>query len=420
MCMKEELSQNEVNKILLIDECLKGIRSTKEVAHLLAISIRQVQRLVRKVRETGRATSVLHGNREKKPHNRLTEDIYNRIISLALGDLIDLNYAHLRDVLEEEYNICVSRSTIERICKNIGRKPAVLHKKTIIHRRRKPRSHFGELVQLDATSEPWVKNSSKRWNLHGAIDDATGTVVGLYFCIQECLLGYTHLVLQMNKSYGLPKEFYTDGRTVFNYKKANSTIEEELNGSYLFETQFQRAANKNNISIHIAKSPQAKGKIERLWRTLHDRLKKDIWRKNIQTINDANKYLSSFIKSFNKHFAYLPSDPCSAWRSPIPKKQLLFDFAFQETRKLDHTFSFRFNGRLMQVPMRILNNNTPESFIQTIKVAKSDLIGIQACYNGQIFSPEIIPTISKTTIPKNSKKHRTKPAPDHPWRKSFK
>ena len=416
----EELTDKEYRRILLINDCIEGKRSTRDVASLLNISVRQVQRLIRKVSETGNSKTLLHGNKNITPHNKIPEDIKLKIIQLSLNELKDLNYAHLRDVLAEEFNIDFSRSTIERICKDIGRLSSITIKKPKIHKRRAPRTRFGELIQVDATIEPWLATSNKKWALHGAIDDATGMVVGLHFEKEECLEGYVQLMLQVNKKYGLPLEIYADGRTIFTNNK-KLTIEEELAGKLATQTNFERAAIQNNIFIHIAKSPQAKGKIERLWRTLHDRLKKDLKRKNITNIKDANRYLAKFIDSYNKKFSREAISKELAWQRKIPKSKLLFDFAVQEERKIDNTFAFRYEGKIYQIPSKIYKENKNGYQPSTVTISKVSTVGIQAKYNGKIFTPEIIPVQPKDITPKIKVQRKPPtPAPDHPWRQNGK
>jgi hypothetical protein len=149
---------------------------------------------------------------------------------------------------------------------------------------------------MDASKFDWLNNGSYL-HLHGAVDDATGRVLALHFAKEETFEGYCELMFQMNQDGHLPREFYTDGRTVFVYdtkKKSALNIGEELEGKIQKQPQFARALQQLNILLIIATSPQAKGGIERLWGTLQDRLAKDMQRKGICSVEEANES-SSFI-----------------------------------------------------------------------------------------------------------------------------
>ena len=143
-----------------------------------------------------------------------------------------------------------------------------------------------------------------------ALDDATGRVLALHFAKEETFEGYCELMFQMNQDGHLPRELYTDGRTVFVYdskKKSALTIDEELQGKIQKQPQFARALQQLNILLIIAASPQAKGGIERLWGTLQDRLAKDMQRKGIASVEQANEFLKLYIPYYNRKFAVLAS-----------------------------------------------------------------------------------------------------------------
>ncbi|MDP3058347.1 MAG: hypothetical protein Q8N36_02695 [bacterium] len=179
------------------------------------------------------------------------------------------------------------------------------------HRSRDARKREGELAQMDASSFDWLNNGSYL-HLHGAIDDATGLpwqagrILALHFDKEETFDGYCELISQMNEASHLPKEFYTDGRSVFVYdskKKRELSIADELAGKVQCQPNFARTLSELNILLIIAGSPQAKGGIERLWGTLQDRLTKDLLRNNITSIDEANAFLKHYIPYYNRKFA---------------------------------------------------------------------------------------------------------------------
>ena len=410
----------EEERLQIIEEYLAHKITMQEARSKLGLSRRQVMRIVKEVRESGSAVHYLKEKILQEPHNKIPQDIRNKILTLAIGELKDYNYAHMRDILAEDYHIFVSRSTVERLCKAHDISSPRKKNKPRKYRRRNRRDCTGELVQLDASKEKWFYGDNCYYHLHGAIDDATGKIVGLFFCNEECLLGYTQILLQMNRSFGLPLAFYTDGRSVFEYKKRPATLEEELlETAPKFETNFARGCRAHNIDLITARTPQAKGRIERLWGTLQDRLLKDMKRKGIVTPEEANRFLPDYICAYNAKYAVKATQPESKWQPRHDEAMLKFDFAQHFTRKLDSGQSFTFKGQRYVLPDKdIYGNKIPAHRQSQVTVASGDLIGVLAEVKDTVCLPELYVAKPKTSIaekPKTKQKHP--PAPlNHPWR----
>ena len=164
------------------------------------------------------------------------------------------------------------------------------------HSRRPRATYMGELIQMDATPFEWIPGII--WHLHLAIDDATGSVVGGWFDMQETLDSYYHVFHQILTTYGIPYKLFTDRRTVFTYKKKKSpSIDEDT------YTQFAYACNQLGVELESSSIPQAKGRVERLNQTLQSRLPIEMRLAGIATIEQANKFLNSYVKEFNMKFS---------------------------------------------------------------------------------------------------------------------
>lgn len=164
------------------------------------------------------------------------------------------------------------------------------------HSRRPRATYMGELIQMDATPFEWIPGII--WHLHLAIDDATGSVVGGWFDMQETLDSYYHVFHQILITYGIPYKLFTDRRTVFTYKKKKSpSIDEDT------YTQFAYACNQLGVELESSSIPQAKGRVERLNQTLQSRLPIEMRLAGIATIEQANKFLNSYVKEFNMKFS---------------------------------------------------------------------------------------------------------------------
>lgn len=270
---------------------------------------------------------------------------------------------------------------------------------------------------MDASPFTWTAN--QKWSLHGGIDDATGKITGLYFCKEECLDGYFTITKQMLSSHGIPVAIYADRHTIFQSpKNAKLTIEDELLGKKVAYTQFGRACSELGIVLIPARSPQAKGRIERLWETLQDRLVLEMRLAGITTIEEANLFLLTFIDRFNARFAVVAENSELAYRAaPLDLDTIL---CRKVDRKVDSGAVFSYGGNKYQIidQGRVLCVKPRAS----IKVLDSPSFGIKAQYDGAIYSVKEFTLPLKESDKKKSEHKslkpdkRLKPSKDHPWR----
>ena len=305
--MKEGLyTMNEIKRISIIQSVIDKKRTQKEAATALNISDRQIRKIVKRFKEEG-PDGIKHKNKFNKPVHTFSDDFKHKIIELKLTeDYIDTNFSHFKDLLEERENIKISYSALYNILKNNNIKSKKSHRCKKIHRRRKRKECEGMLVQTDGTPFDWF-NIGRKYSLHGYIDDASGKILGLYMCENECLMGYLEITRQMLTNYGSPVAIYSDKYSVFFPSSSQKvTLEEQLAGKEKPTTQFYRIMDFLGIELIPASTSQAKGRIERLWETLQDRLITEFKLSNIKTIEDANKFLPKYIKKYNKRFAIEP------------------------------------------------------------------------------------------------------------------
>lgn len=349
--MKIMMDEKETRRMAVIEQTLEGKFKNQQAADLLHLSIRQVKRLKMKVRNGG-ATAILHGNRGRKPHNAIPESMEIKIMEFAEGELKGYNFTHMKEVIEEISGITITYSSFRRILKRHGIKSPKGGRRRKKHRSREAKAHLGELVQLDASRYDWFGDGSYA-HLHGAIDDATNQVVGLYFTKEETMEGYSELVFQINRTHGLPHAFYADGRTIFFYDsktKKKRTIEEQMAGMKERQPQFARACNEVGITLKQAHSPQAKGLIECLWSSLQDRLPKDFIRLGIHTMEEANTCLPDFMTKWNCQHSHAPKEQESFLSPKLPEKTLPISFARHEQRIFTNGYTFSFGGKKYIVP----------------------------------------------------------------------
>jgi transposase len=232
--MKYMLSKESLGKLAVIQGAAEGRYTVREASLRLGLSKRRVKQLKKAFREHGESVFV-HGNCGRHPANYTDEKLRERIVSLKKSAAYrETNFTHFHELLEEREDIKISYSTLSNVLKKAGITSKRKHRSEGRRfKRRMRRSAFGEMLQADASSYDWF-GDGKRYALHGFIDDATGKITGLYFCQNECLMGYLEVLRQTLTKYGLPGELYADKAGIFfvnNKKEENWTVEEMLAGN---------------------------------------------------------------------------------------------------------------------------------------------------------------------------------------------
>src|SRR6267143_3231197 len=310
------MSQKEAPRAGLLQALVAGRVTGAEVAAALHLSDRQVRRLRRRF-ETEGAEGLVHRSRGRPSGRRLARRLHQRVAALLTTTYRDFNDCHATEKLQEVEGLAISRATVHRWRRALGR-PAKHRRRPRQYRaRREPRARMGALVQLDASPFPWLEARGPAMHLHGAIDDATSTVLALHFRPTEDLHGYTTLLRALATDYGLPLALYGDRLNVFLRNDRHWTLGEQLRGAQ-DPTHFGRMLHALGIGFIPAGSPQAKGRIERLWQTLQDRLVSELRLHDIATPEAANAVLAEFLADYNRRFTRAPVDTTAAWR-PAPR-----------------------------------------------------------------------------------------------------
>ena len=320
----------------------------EEAGALLRFSVRTIRRLRQRWEEQG-VSCVLHGNTGRVPAHKTPVELTQRILELAGegGRYHDFNVCHMRSMLRRHEHLLIGRSTLDRLLKEAGvRKPNRATRRRI-YRRRQRSAQEGFMLLIDGSPHDWLEKRGPRMCLIGAIDDATGRVVHLHFWPTECLQGYLLMLQSIAVQFGLPALLYHDKHTILRSPK-EASIEDELAGRKPM-SQFQEVLSLLGVEGVAAHSPQAKGRIERLWETLQERLVKELRLANATTREEANAFLPGFIRDYNDEFAIPPADPEPAWVTIDPKMDLAYHFAQKEQRlvRSDHTVAW--NGATLAI-----------------------------------------------------------------------
>lgn len=342
------LNEKQRRRCEIVTRLIAKKISNSEASQLLGLSSRQVRRIRQRYEADGLET-VVHGNQGRPSPRRTEASIIDRLRELAgsAGRYHDFNVSHLADLLERDEGIKIPRSTLSRLLIAHHIRQPRRTRAAVKRMQRERKSAEGMMLQTDASPHDWLEGRGPEMDLLGAIDDATGKVVYAHFRPTEDQIGYLLMLRTVALTYGLPHILYHDRHTILRSPK-QATIEDELAGRQP-QSQIQRIMEQLGITSIPALSPQAKGRIERLWQTFQDRLIKEMRLAGIDSLEQANIFLETFIPAYNQRFAKPPRDPQSAWRLLPPQLDLdrLFSTSTERKVRADHTISYR--GVVLQI-----------------------------------------------------------------------
>jgi len=425
------LTMREQHKLKMVIDYEAGKVRAQRAAELLGISKRQFRRLVAAYRQRGIA-AMAHGNRGRTPANRISERVRQEILRLAKETYQDYNDCHFTEELAEQPEpIVVSRSTLRRIRRAAGQGSPRKRRAPEYRSRRERYPQAGMLLQTDGSRHDWLEGRGPWLTLVGMIDDANNEVPGAVFREEEDAAGYFLVLQQVCQTKGLPQALYADQHTIFQ-SPSQPSVEQELSGE-LPRTQFGRLVDELGIQLIAARSPQAKGRIERLWGTLQDRLVKELRKAGASDLESANRVLAVYLPKFNTRFQVKAAQPGSA-HVPWPEDHHPADyFCFKYTRTVTNDNTISLNKHRLQIPAGPQRKSYAKAKIELRHFLDGSLA---VFYQGQnlvtfqsatlapprvgTFTPAAPasppPEPDKAKLPK-SPRQPWKPPPDHPWRK---
>ena len=414
---KVELSLKEDYKYKTIKKLVETNGNKERARIKLGLkSIRQINRLIAGYKKYGKEFFA-HGNRGRKPKHALSNELKDEIELLYTSKYFDCTYTQFTEYLSERENIFLSTPEVGQILrekyilsprsrkvtkKNIKKKLLAEKQKAKSKKEiakiqsnivavedahpRQPRCiYFGEEIQTDACIHLWFGNTKTA--LHAAIDDSTGHVVAAYFDNQETLNGYYNIYYQILSKYGIPYLFKTDKRTVFEYNKKGTTLDEDNTF-----TQFAYACNQLGTSIETSSVPEFKPRIERLFESFQLRLIPELRLANITTIEEANNFLPTFLEKYNSKFALCIDNTKSVFEKQPSKEKINLTLAVLSRRVIDTGHSICFKNK----HYRTINSaGTPIYFGKGTKCMVIEAFDktLYATIEDSIFSLEEIPEV---------------------------
>jgi transposase len=340
------LSRKELHRPGLLKALCAGRVTTRQVAQALGLSLRQTRRLRRRF-EAGGMAGLAHGSRGQPSPRRLASPQRAAVLHWMTTRYVGFNDCHLTEKLREQHGLAISRESVRRLRQSLGWAPRHRRQAPRARRRRVREAARGALVQIDGSPFAWFETRGPTLMLLGAIDDATSEILALHFRPTEDVHGYTTLFQQLFTTHGLPLALYGDRLSLLIRNDAHWSLDEELAGAQS-PTHLGRLLQDLGIAYIAAHSPQAKGRIERLWETLQDRLVSELRLRRIATVAAATAYLPEFIADFNRRFGTPPARPQAVWRRPPSDLALRLGCRYHRVVARDNTV--RLGPRWVQLP----------------------------------------------------------------------
>jgi transposase len=400
------LSQKEMMRVNVILKVLGGEIKQKKAAELLGLSVRQVRRITRRVRIEGNK-GIAHRSRGRPSNRRLPGEMRGGAIGLYREKYSDFGPTLASEKILEIDKIKINSETLRRWLIEEGDWKGVRRRRK--HRQwRQRKDYFGEMVQVDGSHHNWFEGRGEEAVLMGYIDDATGKAFGRFYRYEGTIPAMDSFKRYIRR-YGVPVSVYVDKHSTYK-STAKPTIEENLSNTEP-RSEFERALKELGVRVIHATSPQAKGRIERLFGTLQDRLVKEMRLRNISGVEEANEFLEEYLPRHNKRFAIAPKELGDLHRKVTNKGGFLDRVLCIKTeRTLRNDFTICYDNRIYQI----------EEDIRAKKVVVEERIdgSIVIGYRGTVLKYREVAARQKVEEPRMIvPRKRWIPSPDHPWRR---
>lgn len=406
------MKRRDAERLRIIQRVIDKHLRQVEGGEILGLGERQVRRIVAAVRKKG-ARGVIHGNRGRVSGRKLGDRIKDKILSLVKTRYPDFGPTLAVETMAEQGEATISRETLRKWMIEAGMWQ-VRRRRKEIHSWRERKAHFGQMVQMDGSQHDWLEGRGPQMVLMGYIDDATGRAWGRFY-------GYEGVEPAMDSLgryfglYGLPQSIYLDKHST--YKTTRQPDQDELLRGEMAKTQVERAVGELEVRVIHAHSSQAKGRVERNFRTLQDRLVKAMRLAGIKTLEEANEFLEGYWPRHNARFAKEPRERGDLHR-PLPKSKKLEEIlCLKAKRSINNGFLIKWRNRLLvvQKPSRAMigrKTEVWEHFDGRLEVRWQgrplEVREVEKAVAAVPQTPVVIVI---------SKKAKYIPPPDHPWRR---
>ena len=334
------LTQKEQTRLQVLNSLMADHMTLEQAATLMGVSTRHTRRILAAYRRDG-AAALAHGNRGRRPANATPDPLATDVVVLARTRYAGVNHTHLSELLREREGIDIGRNTLRKILTDAGVNSPRRRRPPKHRVRRQRMAREGMLIQIDGSYHRWLGEDGPQFTLLLAVDDATGCVVNALFCEYENTRSYLLLLRDLIQSYGIPLALYADRHGVFKHTPPSETA--------AAPTQFSRAMGELGVELIFARSPQAKGRVERTAGTLQDRLVTELRLAGATTIDDANRVLNDFLPRFNERFGVPSRHAETAYRVLEPGMCLDTVLCLKYRRRVGRDNTVKYRWRTLQL-----------------------------------------------------------------------
>ena len=404
------MSIREVKRLKAIQTVIDKQITQKVTASMLGLSGRQVRRLVKVIREKG-DRGIIHGLRGRPSNRRLPEEMRGRVLSLYRERYPDFGPTLAMEKFLECDGIAISDETLRTwlIEAGLWKKR---RKRSAFRQWRARKECFGEMLQMDGSHHDWLEGRGPELVLMGSIDDATNTTYGRFHDYEGTLPAMDMFKGYVEK-YGLPMSVYLDRHMTYKSSKKLTEWDEVKRIESL--SQFERALKELGVEVIHALSPQAKGRVERLFGVLQDRLVKEMRLRGISTKEEANAFLEEYLPRYNERFKVCPANETDVHVKLPNQVDLNRYLCIKTERTIRNDNTIALDGRLYQIEERGGKKAVVEDRLDgSLRIISR---GVSLNYR------EITERPKKEVVPKTDTRvfnRPPKPAKDHPWKKSWK
>ena len=351
------MSERDLNRVEVLSQVDDGRLTVDDGAAMLAMSRRQIFRLLKRLRSDGVA-SIRHKARGRRPNNRISDARRALALSLIRESYADFGPTLAAEMLEERHGLKVSRETLRKWMQDDGLWLSRKQRRRF-HQPRLRRECHGELIRIDGSDHRWFEDRGPACTLLVFIDDATSTLMHLGFVRSESTFSYFGALERYLEAHGRPVAFYSDKHTVFRVAQQGAKSGHGM-------TQFGRALNELNIEILCANSSQAKGRVERANRTLQDRLVKELRLAGISDMHAGNAFLPAFMARYNARFAKAPRRPDNLHRALNVEPDRLRDIlCLRDERHVDGNLTLRYDHKRITLTETEVSRGLAGKYVDT-------------------------------------------------------
>jgi transposase-like protein len=400
------MSQKESNRLYVIRQTIDKAITQNQAAEMLGITERQVRRIARNVKMSGNI-GICHKSRGKRSHNRITEKIKDKAVTLCRERYKDFGPTHASEKLLLVHKIKVSDETLRGWFQD-RHVPYKSRKKRPHRQWRERKAHRGEMVQMDGSHHDWFEGRGPWCVLMGYVDDATGTVYARLYEYEGTLPAMDSFKRYI-RHYGLPQSVYLDRHSTYKVT-AKQSIEEELNDIQPM-SNFEKSLAALEVNVIHAYSPQAKGRVERLFGTFQDRVVKEMRLAGVTNIAEGNTFLDGYLPEYNATYAKEAAQQSDFHRPIVNKRALDTILSIKTDRSLRNDFTIAHNKKLYQI----------KSNVRAKKVTVEERTDgtMRIVHNGQQLKyKEIVarPLRIEKSVEKLRGIREWKPSDSHPWK----